>query len=65
MINLYAYKYFFIPNIQNYDQRKFYFFSKKKYFQIWYSRSSLKKNRKTNLQIFFPYTKIAKQKNSQ
>ena len=29
--------------IQNYDQRKFYFFSEKKHFQIWYSRSSLKR----------------------
>ena len=34
--------------IQNYDQRKFYFFSEKKHFQIWY--------------LVFPYTKIAKQK---
>ena len=29
--------------IQKYDQRKFYFFSEKKHFQIWYSSSSLKK----------------------
>ena len=29
--------------IQKYDQRKFYFFSEKKIFLIWYSRSSLKK----------------------
>ena len=29
--------------IQKYDQRKFYFFSEKKHFQIWYSRSSHKK----------------------
>ena len=29
--------------IQKYDQRKFYFFSEKKHFQISYSRSSLKK----------------------
>ena len=51
--------------IRKYDQRKFYFFSEKKHFKIQYSRSSLKKNRKNNLQFFFPYTKIAKQKNSQ
>ena len=38
--------------IQKYDQRKFYFFSEKKHFQIWYSRSSLKKNCKKNLQFF-------------
>ena len=38
--------------IQKYDQRKFYFFSEKKNFQICYSRSSLKKNRKKNLQFF-------------
>ena len=29
--------------IQKYDQRKFYLFSEKKHFQIWYSSSSLKK----------------------
>ena len=51
--------------IQKYDQEKFYFFSEKKHFQIWYSRSSLKKNRKKNLQLFFPYTKIANRKKSQ
>ena len=49
--------------IQKYDQRKFYFFSEKKHFQIWYS--SLKKNYKKNLQFFFPYIKTAKQKKSQ
>ena len=49
--------------IQKYDQRKLYFFPEKKHFQIWYARSSLKKNRKKNVQFFFPYTKIAKQKN--
>ena len=50
--------------IQKYDQRKFYFFSEKKNFQIWYSRSSLKKknSKKNFFAIFFPYTKIAKQK---
>ena len=47
--------------IQKYDQRKFYFFSEKKHFQIWYSRSSLKKKLQKKLH-FFPYTKIAKQK---
>ena len=51
--------------IQKYDQRKFYFFSEKKNFQIWYSRSSLKKKSQKKLAIFFPYTKIAKQKNVQ
>ena len=51
--------------IQKYDQRKFYFFSEKQHFQIWYSRSSLKKKRKKNVQFFFPYTKIVKQKKSQ
>ena len=50
--------------IQKYDKRKIYFFSEKKNFQIRYSRSSLKKKQK-NLQFFFLYTKIAKQKNSQ
>ena len=39
--------------IQKYDQRKFYFFSEKKHFLIWYSRSSLKKNRK-KMYNFFP-----------
>ena len=34
-------------------------FSEKKHFQIWYSRSSLKKKQK-KITIFFPYTKIAK-----
>ena len=48
--------------IQKYDQRKFYFFSEKKHFQIWYSRSSLKKKIAKKFTIFFPYTKIAKQK---
>ena len=51
--------------IQKYNQRKFYFFSEKKNFQIWYSRSSLKKKSQKKFTIFFPYTKIAKQKNSQ
>ena len=50
--------------IQKYDQRKFYFFSEKKHFQIWYSRSSLKKkSQKKIYNFFFSYTKIAKQKN--
>ena len=39
--------------IQKYDQRKFYFFSKKKYFQIWYSHSSLKKKSQKKFTIFF------------
>ena len=47
--------------IQKYDQKKFYFFSERKHFQIWYLRSTLKKNRKKNLQ-FFPYTKISNKK---
>ena len=38
--------------IQKYDQRKFYFFLEKKNFQIWYSRSSLKKKLRKNLQFF-------------
>ena len=49
--------------IQKYDQRKFYCFSKKKNFQIWYSRLSLKKKSQKKFTISFPYTKIAKQKN--
>ena len=61
--------------IQKYDQRKFYFFSKKKHFQISYSRSSLKKNCKKNVHFFslhqkcktkkFAISKNAKQKNLQ
>ena len=51
--------------IQKYDQRKFYFFSEKKNFQIRYSRSSLKKKSQKKCTIFFPHIKIAKQKNSQ
>ena len=47
---------------EKYDQIKFYFFSEKKNFQIWYSRSSLKKKLQKKFTIFFPYTKIAKQK---
>ena len=39
--------------IQKYDQRKFYFFSEKKHFQIWYSRSSLKKKSQKKFTIFF------------
>ena len=35
-------------------QRKFYFFSEKKHFQIWYSRSSLKKKSRKKFTIFFP-----------
>ena len=65
MINLYVHKWFFIPNIQKYDQRKFYFFSEKKHFQFWYSRSSLKKKSQKKFTIFFSYTKIAQRKNSQ
>ena len=38
--------------IQKYDQRNVYFFSEKKNFQIWYSRSSLKKNRKKIYNFF-------------
>ena len=36
-----------------YDQRKFYCFSEKKNFQIWYSRSSLKKKSQKKFTIFF------------
>ena len=39
--------------IQKYDQRKFYFFSEKKHFQIWYS--SLKKKLQKKFTICFPY----------
>ena len=56
---------FVSEEIQKYDQRKFYFFSEKTNFQIWYPRSSLKKKSQKKFTIFFPYTKIAKQKNSQ
>ena len=49
--------------IQKYDQRKFYFFSEKKHFQIWDSRSPLKKKLQKKFTIFFPYVKIGKQKN--
>ena len=48
--------------IQKYDQRKFYFFSEKKHFQICYSRSSLKKKMQKKFTIFFPYTKFGKKK---
>ena len=48
--------------IQKYDQRKFYFFSEKKNFQIWYSRSSLKKKSQKNLQIFFRTPKLQNKK---
>ena len=50
--------FFQTSEIQKYDHRKFYFFSEKKHFQIWYSRSSLKKK----FTIFFPYTEICKTK---
>ena len=46
-------KFYVSKEIQKYDQRKFYFFSWKKHFQIWYSRHRWKKNRKKNLQFFF------------
>ena len=49
--------------IQKYDQRKFYFFSEKKNFQIWYSRSSLKKKSQKNLQFFFRTPKLQNKKN--
>ena len=49
--------------IQKYDQRKFYFFSEKKNFQIWYSRSSLKKKSQKNLQFFFRTPKLQNYKN--
>ena len=39
--------------IQKDDQRKFYFFSEKKHFQIWYSRSSLEKKSQKKFTIFF------------
>ena len=39
--------------IQKYDQRKFYFFSEKEHFQIWFSRSSLKKKSQKKFTIFF------------
>ena len=39
--------------IQKYDQRKLYFFSEKKHFQIWYSRLSLKKKSPKKFTIFF------------
>ena len=39
--------------IQKYDLRKFCFFSEKKHFQIWYSRSSLKKRSQEKFTIFF------------
>ena len=45
--------------IQKDNQRKFYFFSEKEHFQIWYSRSSLKKKLQKKFPIFFSYTKIA------
>ena len=37
-------------------------FSEKKQFQIWYSRSSLKKKSQKKFTMFFLYTKIAKKK---
>ena len=45
---LFIAKHCYFPNgagkeIQKYDQRKLYFFSEKNHFQIWHSRSSLKK----------------------
>ena len=49
--------------IQKYDQRKFYFFAEKKHFGIHVHRWKKKLQKKCT--IFFPYTKIAKQKNSQ
>ena len=39
--------------IQKYDQRKFYFFSEEKNFQIYYSRSSLKKKIEKKMYNFF------------
>ena len=51
--------------IQKYDQRKFFFFSEKKHFQIWYSRSSLKKKSQEIFTIFFSVNQNWKQKNSQ
>ena len=39
--------------MQKYDQRKFYFFSKKQHFQIWYSLSSLKKKKQKKFTNFF------------
>ena len=48
--------------IRKYDQRKFYFFSEKNHFQIQYSRSSLKKNCKKNLQFFFRTPKLQNKK---
>ena len=50
--------------IQNYDQRKFDFFSEKKHFQIWYSRSSLKKKLQKKFTIFFFVHQHCKTKNS-
>ena len=44
---------FFSKEIQKYDQRKFYLFSEKKNFQIWYSRSPLKKKSQKKCTIFF------------
>ena len=48
--------------IQKYDQRKFYFFSEKKNFQIWYSRSSLKKKWQKKFTIFFSVHRNCKTK---
>ena len=50
--SLFIAKHCYFPNsaskeIQKYDQRKLYFFSEKKHFQIWHSRSSLKKKSQT------------------
>ena len=49
--------------IQKYDRRKFYFFSEKKHFQIWYSRSSLKKKLQKKFTIFFSVYQNYKTKN--
>ena len=51
--------------IQKYDQRKFYFFSEKKHFQIWYSRSPLKKKFQKKFTIFFSVRQNCKTENSQ
>ena len=52
--------------IQKYDQRKFYFFSGKKNFQIWYSRSRkskiAEKIQKKNSHFFFCTPKLQNKK---
>ena len=48
--------------IQKYDQKKFYIFSQKKHFQIWYSRSSLKKKIAKKITIFFRTPKLQNKK---